>query len=124
TWYDGRGGITDIYAQQINASGQLGVVTSVENLSSATPQEFHLDQNYPNPFNPSTTIRFDVPVATHVSVEVFNMIGEKMTTLVNEVKLPGRYRVLFNGDGMPSGLYSYRLRTEGFVSVGRMVLMK
>jgi hypothetical protein len=88
------------------------------------PKVFALHQSYPNPFNPSTTIGFDVPVATHVSVEVFNMIGEKMTTLVNEVKLPGRYRILFNGDGMSSGLYFYRMRTSGFVSVRQMVLMK
>ncbi len=88
------------------------------------PSVFAVYQNYPNPFNPSTTIGYDVPVAGHVSVEIFNMLGEHVATLVNEILLPGRHSVLFNGEGIPSGLYFYRLKTESYSVVKRMVLMK
>ncbi|MFC2103201.1 T9SS type A sorting domain-containing protein [Bacteroidota bacterium] len=88
------------------------------------PIVYSLEQNYPNPFNPTTTIKYSVPDANFVSVEIFNLIGEKVVTLVNEEKSAGVYEVKFNAIGLPSGIYFYKLNTNGFNNVKKMILMK
>jgi hypothetical protein len=125
TWGDSRvtAGSFDIYAQQINASGQLGVVTSVEDLSSATPQEFHLDQNYPNPFNPSTNINYSIPQSGLVSLKVYDVLGKEVATLVNEEKTAGSYEVEFNALQLSSGIYFYKLQAGSFVETKKMILI-
>jgi hypothetical protein len=88
------------------------------------PTVFALFQSYPNPFNPSTRISYDVPTSSHVNIEVFNMLGAHVATLVNEMRLPGRYSVSFEAGDLPSGLYFYRLKSESYTEVKRMLLMK
>jgi len=125
TWYDYRGSISpDIYAQQINASGQLGVVTSVDNLSSAMPQEFHLNQNYPNPFNPSTSIKYAIMSNQFVQLKVYDVLGKEAATLVNEEKSAGTYEVNFNASQLSSGIYFYKLQAGSFISTKKMILIK
>jgi hypothetical protein len=100
-----------------------GSVTSVA-VDRTVPTSFSLDQNYPNPFNPSTTIEYALPDASQVRLEVFNAIGERVATLVDEEQDAGRYRAAFDASRLPSGVYLYRLAAGAQVSVRRMVLMK
>ena len=88
------------------------------------PKEFALYQNYPNPFNPVTTIEFDIPRESEVLFEIFNLMGEMVLKLVNGKLEAGRYKVKVDFGDMPSGVYFYRLRAGGFVSVKKMVLVK
>jgi hypothetical protein len=80
--------------------------------------------NYPNPFNPSTSIRFEIPFAAHVTLAVYNLLGQQIASLVDEVKEAGYHAVSFDGGGLPSGVYIYRMTTGDFVETGRMALMK
>ena len=94
------------------------------------PKSFQLNQNYPNPFNPSTTILFTIPnVKTtrrvvFATLKVYDTLGCEVTTLVNEEKLPGDYKVEFNANGMPSGIYFYQLSAGNFISTKKMIVLK
>ena len=86
---------------------------------------FTLSQNYPNPFNPTTNIVYTLPRKEHVKLTVYNILGQEVATLVDEEKSPGEYTVTFDGSGLPSGFYFYRLYTAGGVSETRkMILLK
>ncbi|MCK5571792.1 MAG: alkaline phosphatase family protein [Bacteroidetes bacterium] len=87
-------------------------------------REFALHQNYPNPFNPTTAIGFTLPVRTHVTLDVLDSLGEQVALLVNSVKGPGTHTVTFDGEGLASGIYLYRLRAGDNVEARRMVLAK
>jgi surface protein len=86
--------------------------------------EFTLDQNYPNPFNPSTLIRFALPEQVHVNLTLYNLLGQKITTLVNEIRSPGWHDVTFDATGLSSGMYMYRLEADGFVKTRSMMIVK
>jgi hypothetical protein len=116
------------------AAVPVGKVTGVEG-ESAVPQEFALMQNYPNPFNPSTTIRFSLPVASHVTLRVFNMLGQEVVTLLDEVREAGSLQTVWNGKSLSgtavaSGMYVYRIDATSlsgekrFVSANKMLLLK
>jgi hypothetical protein len=78
------------------------------------PEAFELFQNYPNPFNPSTTIRFTLPTGAIVTMKVYNMLGQEVTTLLNHEEFgAGEQNVLFDADGYPSGVYFYRIVADG-----------
>jgi hypothetical protein len=103
---------------------QLGIIGG-----PAIPEVFALHQNYPNPFNPITTIRYDVPEESMVRVDIYNILGQKVRTLVNSVHQPGYHAVQWNGTndfGVPvaSGMYIYRIQAKDFVAVKKLVLMK
>jgi type IX secretion system substrate protein len=89
-----------------------------------TPSEFTLYQNYPNPFNPSTTIKYALPEAGEVKLVLFNMLGEEVAVLVNELKEAGVHDVDFNASDLGSGIYFYKLESSSFVSVKKMMLVK
>lgn len=88
------------------------------------PTEFALHQNYPNPFNPSTTIRYDLKTAGTVQIQIFDISGRLVNTLVEEYKTAGKHSVTFNAAGLSSGLYFMQMRTKGFTSTKGMVLLK
>jgi len=88
------------------------------------PRQFALSQNYPNPFNPSTKINYDVPKTSIVRLEVFNILGQLVGTLVNDRKEPGTYTVRFDGGRYPSGVYFYRMTAGNFVSTKKMAFIK
>ncbi|MFA6457558.1 MAG: T9SS type A sorting domain-containing protein, partial [Bacteroidota bacterium] len=88
------------------------------------PKEFALEQNYPNPFNPATVISYQLPVNSHVSLKVFDVIGREVATLVNEVKEAGRYSVMFDASEFSSGIYFTRLVCGDKTQVRKMMLMK
>ena len=102
------------------------IPTLVENQEkeSDIPEAFVLSQNYPNPFNPTTEINFALPNTSYVTLEVFNSLGQKIETLVDEKRGAGSYRINWYGEGFPSGVYFYRLKTEGFTKTMKMLLMK
>ncbi|MFC2103058.1 T9SS type A sorting domain-containing protein [Bacteroidota bacterium] len=89
-----------------------------------TPIEYALEQNYPNPFNPATIISYSIPQDGLVTLEVFNLLGEKVASLVNEVKEAGKYEVNFDASNLASGIYVYNLKANSFNAVKKMLLMK
>ncbi|NOG99401.1 MAG: T9SS type A sorting domain-containing protein [Ignavibacteriae bacterium] len=103
---------------------QQPIITDVKSVNSLIPEIFEMQQNYPNPFNPSTVIEFAVPQESKVLLEVFNILGEKLVTLVNEVKTPGYYKVNFDAGLLSSGFYIYRIQADKFIEVKKMILLK
>jgi hypothetical protein len=83
-----------------------------------------LYQNYPNPFNPTTTIRYELPQDGIVTINIYNILGQKVKTLLNEFKRADRYEVTFNGTGLASGVYFFTLRVNDFIQTKKMVLIK
>jgi hypothetical protein len=95
----------------------------------AIPTAYRLYQNYPNPFNPNTEIHFDLPEAVKVQLKVFNVLGQQVTTLVNDVRPAGVYRVMWDGksaggSSVASGVYVYQLKAGSFVDAKKMVLIR
>jgi len=88
------------------------------------PTEYSLLQNYPNPFNPTTTISYDIPNDGNVKIKIFDITGREIQTLVNEMKLAGEYRIIFDGSNLASGVYFYKIETGSFVQNKRMLLIK
>ena len=88
------------------------------------PTEYTLYQNYPNPFNPTTTIKYDLPNTGEVSLIIYDILGRKVKTLVNENQNAGRYEISFNASGLASGVYVYQLRTEKYVNAKKMILLR
>jgi len=88
------------------------------------PRGFKLLQNYPNPFNPSTTIKFEVPEQSFVTIKVYNILGQEVATLVNGVKKAGSYEDTFNASNLSSGIYFYRLKTRENTLTKKMILLK
>ena len=84
----------------------------------------HLEQNYPNPFNPSTVIKYSVAKDGFVNVSVFNLLGEKVATLVNRNVKAGSYEVNFNASSLSSGIYFYSIEAGDFRAMRKMMLMK
>ncbi len=100
------------------------VPTDIEGDNTSLPTEFVLFQNYPNPFNPSTVISYQLPVASHISLKLYDVLGKEIATLVNEEKLPGNYKVDFDASNLASGVYFYRLQAGDFVSTKKLMLIK
>jgi hypothetical protein len=119
------GGFTQAGGVSANRVARWNSGTSrVEQLSPTAPKTFLLEQNYPNPFNPSTTIRYQLPVASEVKLEVYDVLGKKIATLVNERQSAGSYQVVWNASGLSSGTYFYRLQAGTFVETKKMIMVK
>ena len=101
-----------------------GTVLAVHDPLPFLARQFCLEQNYPNPFNPSTEIRFDVPHQSSVVLRVYDLIGQEVATLVNEVKMPGEYVARWNAEKYPSGIYFYRLVAGNFTDTKKLVVLK
>lgn len=98
--------------------------TSVPESENEPPPSFSLKQNYPNPFNPSTTIEFALPQSQFVKLSVYNMLGEEIERLVENVLHAGRYKIEWNAKGFNSGIYFYRLQTGNFIETKKLILLK
>jgi hypothetical protein len=111
----------------ISAIGQVNDLTmmQLEDIDlKVLPAEFALSQNYPNPFNPSTTINYQLPVDANVKITVYNMLGQQVAVLVNEMKSAGTYNLTFDMSQFASGAYFYRIQANEFVSIKSMTLIK
>lgn len=111
------------YDNMNNALNAGRVVTAVHGQGSL-PVEFQLQQNYPNPFNPSTMISISVPKAGYVTLKVYNVLGQNVATLLDDYKAPQTYNLKFDGSGLASGVYFYRLFAPGVNLVKKMLLAK
>ncbi len=100
------------------------IYTDVDEEPASRPNRFCLHQNYPNPFNPATTIAFEIPKRAKVRLDIFNILGRKVVTLVNDVMPSGEHTVQFDGSRFASGVYLYRLRTDENETTRKMVLVK
>jgi len=101
------------------------LITDVdESPVSVVPDDFVIYANYPNPFNPATTIRYGIPRTSHVTLSVFNMLGQEISVLVDEEKTGGMYEVRWDASDMPSGIYFYRIQAGSWQKVRRMILMR
>jgi hypothetical protein len=93
--------------------------------SELIPATYSLEQNYPNPFNPSTVIEFSLPEdVSNVKLSIYNALGEKVAELVNTNLMAGKYSYQWNAKNVATGMYIYELRTDKFVSVKKMLLLK
>ena len=86
--------------------------------------DYNLYQNYPNPFNPTTTIRYSIPQEGRVTLKIFDILGQEVTTLKNEFQKANKYEVQFNSAGLASGVYIYRLQVNDYVQSKKMMLLK
>ena len=100
-----------------------GTAAGVE-VQPGQPLTFALSQNFPNPFNPSTLIRYQTAAAGQVRLTVYDILGREVSTLVDRIEQPGTHEVRFDGGGLSSGVYLYRIQTPGFVQQRKMVLQK
>jgi len=109
--------------KQVDNDGSYEFSKTIE-VNFGSPINFELNQNYPNPFNPSTTISFNLAESGKVILKIYNIMGEEIKTLVEGYREAGIYTVNFNADEYPSGMYLYRLSTNGFTETKKMLLMK
>jgi len=112
------------YCQVDNAFGTMGThtfTTDVNEIPGSTPSAYALEQNFPNPFNPGTTINFSIPTEGFVTLDVYNSIGQKVATLVNETKTAGTYAVNFDASDLTSGIYFYKITSGNFSETKKMI---
>jgi hypothetical protein len=139
-------GANSVYAVDVDGDGDIDVlsasgvddkiawyenlgVVGIEDEQTEIPLSFNLNQNYPNPFNPVTKIKFTVPSsetghAPSVRLIIYDVLGNEIAELVNEEKPAGTFEVEWSASGVPSGVYFYQLKTEGYVETKKMILMK
>ncbi|CAN0502611.1 unnamed protein product, partial [Laminaria digitata] len=108
---DGKGGL---------AEGTVDILIAAAGL----PQQFTLEQNYPNPFNPQTTITFGLPERSDVRIDIYNLLGQRVTTLIDGIKAAGTHTVVFKADNLPGGVYIYRLKTTQYEKSRQLILLK
>ncbi len=109
--------------KQIDMNGQY-TYSDLVNINLDVPVNYNLEQNFPNPFNPTTNIRFELPEATHVSIIVYNLLGQEIATLLNADMTSGYQSVTFDASRIASGTYIYRLQAGKFSQVKKMTLIK
>lgn len=97
--------------------------TSIENENNI-PTEYSLKQNYPNPFNPTTTIKYSIGSNQFVKINIYDLLGNEVASLVNEQKTFGEYEVNFDASNLSSGIYFYQLKAGIFIQTRKMLLLK
>jgi hypothetical protein len=109
-----------------NPSGTCAGATVTGGIETETtlPTEFAIYQNYPNPFNPSTKIKYGVPENGNVKLSVYNLVGEEVSVLVDELVEAGFYEVSFNASSLPSGTYFYKLQAGNNIETRKMILLR
>ncbi len=110
--------------KQIDYNGSFQYFNLDNEVTVGIPVKFTLFQNYPNPFNPATVINCQLPVSGFISLKIYDLVGKEIITLVNENQDAGYHSIEFNGSGLSSGVYFYKLETEGFAETKRMTLIK
>src|SRR5690606_29298955 len=109
----------------VHQVAQIIPTSSIQNISNEVPDGFSLKQNFPNPFNPSTSIQFNLPTSSLVTLKVYDVTGKEVATLVNSQRLAaGSFQYDFNASNLSSGMYFYTLSTENFRETKKMMLIK
>lgn len=108
----------------VSAEAAVDIVVTSNEIRNGIPTEFSLNQNYPNPFNPTTEIRYQLAENSEVKLQVFDMLGRNVETLVNGRKSAGSYTVTFNAQSLPSGMYIYRIEARNFSQTRKLMLVK
>ncbi len=119
-----RGTTTDGRATTTMITVSSEPFVAVDDNNNIIPSEYSLEQNYPNPFNPSTTIQFSIPEPSFVTLEIFNALGEKITTLVSKELNAGNHKFEWSSTIQPAGIYFYKLSTNSFQQTKKLVLLK
>jgi len=104
-----------------------GIVSVEDNdrFNTTIPNDYILSENYPNPFNPKTNIKFSIPRTEFVTLKIYNILGQEVSTLVSEKLTPGNYKYEWDASGFASGIYYYTLETtKGFVQSKKLILIK
>jgi hypothetical protein len=120
TWLAQRNGEYTHIQSNLDREGPL----AIKDIGGSVPSEFNLDQNYPNPFNPTTTIRYALPNRSHVTLSIFNTLGQQVAQLVNNEVNAGFHEVNFDGNRLASGVYFYRLQAGEFVQTRSLCLIR
>ena len=120
-----QAGKVEYRLKQIDTDGKFEYSAVVE-VTVEAPADFSLNQNYPNPFNPSTIINYELPMNSHVTLKVYDVLGKEVATLVNTMQNAGRYTLNFSTSqyGMSSGIYFYRLNAGNYSELKKMVVLK
>lgn len=111
----------------VRANGGISfhtIIADINKIGTSAPNKYGLFQNYPNPFNPATTIKFQVPKTGFVSLKVFDALGKEVQTLIDQNVSAGFYETKFNAENLSSGIYFYKLVTDKFTDVKKMVVVK
>lgn len=119
-WTDHTPSHYDIYYKRNPTGNTIGI----NQIGTQLPENFSLHQNYPNPFNPTTKIKFDIPRSGYVTLKIFDVLGKEVSVLVDEFIKPGVYETDFNASRLPSGVYFYKLISQGFSETKKMILLK
>lgn len=127
--YDQKNMHWPMYGHDRYRTNQYGFIppdepVGIQPINSNVPTSFKLHQNYPNPFNPVTNIKFDIKKPADVRLNIYDALGRKISELINEKLQSGSYNAVFDGSDFSSGVYFYKLETEGFVETRRMILLK
>jgi hypothetical protein len=118
-----------IYGWATTAGGMFklvdtAVVIGISNNGSLVPGHYSLEQNYPNPFNPTTKIKYGLPKSSFVNIVLYDILGKEISVLAIGFKTAGQYEILFDGSGLASGVYIYKIIAGDFNESKRMVLLK
>ena len=114
----------DIHDNRSSKSNEVAIMLVGVEEKGRIPTEFALYQNYPNPFNPSTTIKYEIPTAAHVSLKVYDVLGQVVAALVDEEQGAGYKSMVFDATHLPSGIYLCRVTAGTFLDVKKLVLVK
>lgn len=117
-------GVYNYRIKQIDYNGSYKYYDLQEEIDISAPNTYELSQNYPNPFNPTTKIKYSVPTEGLVNIAVYNVLGEKVVDLVNNVQKAGNYELTFDARNFASGMYIYRMESGNFVSIKKMMILK
>ena len=112
------------FSDNMSYSNEVAAILTDVRAEGGIPTEFALNQNYPNPFNPSTSIKFAVPKISNVKIAVYDIAGREIATIVDEQMNAGYYSIQWNASNIASGIYFYKLQTEDFVNVKKMILLR
>jgi ribosomal protein S28E/S33 len=125
---DNAGNVEDLKTKP-DAVVILDSVTAISDEDNLLPTKYTLHQNYPNPFNPSTTIKYELPKYSKVKIDIYNILGQRVITLINSKQEPGFYELFWNGknnfgSNIASGIYFYRIVANNFIKTKKMVFLK
>ena len=113
------------HADSAHAMWERLIPTTIRDRNrTVIPNKFYLSQNYPNPFNPVTTINYELPITNYVELSIYNILGQKVVTLLKENQAAGKYQIEWNASEFASGIYYYRLQAGDHVQTKKLVLLR